>query len=133
MQRGTFKPDDLHVLLIDDEVMKAQDIKKALKFNKISRITYVTDQEQAWKELENEDNHFDLIVTDMYYPLNGGEKPVDNAGLILLEELKKKGICIPVIICSSANVVTPDALGTVWYSPLRDLDDEFGRVLRNLK
>lgn len=38
---------------------------------------------------------------------------------------------IPVIICSSQNYRSPDALGTVWYNKLRDIEFDFKEILEN--
>lgn len=75
---------------------------------------------------------WDLIVTDMHYPLEPGMEADHNAGYILLEQLKERGMKIPVIICSTQNFHSPDALGTVWYSKLRDIESDFKEMLRKL-
>ena len=50
--------------------------------------------------------------------------------------MKEKGIQIPVIICSTINYQSEDAIGTVWYNKMKDLNFEFkevlGRVMDNL-
>ena len=55
-----------------------------------------------------------------------------NAGFILLDELKRKGKDIPVIICSSINYNEPAALGCVWYNKLTDMDFDFHEILKKL-
>ena len=129
------KMGDFRVLIVDDDVFKAVDIKKALKFNGIRHITLVRNQEAVWDEIDKakeNGNTIDLIVTDMHYPLEPGLEADHNAGYILLERLKERGIKIPVIICSTQNFHSADALGTVWYSKLRDIDADFKEILRKL-
>ena len=86
-------------------------------------------QEALWEYLET--NEADLIVTDMHYPLAKGEKENEEAGFILLEKMKQREHPIPVIICSSQNYRSPDALGTVWYNKLRDIEFDFKEILEN--
>ena len=95
---------DLRVLVVEDEIMKFMDIKRALEFNGIRDIFLVGNQDAVWEEIEKEtDNKIDLIVTDMHYPIHFGQEADCNAGFILLEEMEKKGLKIPIIICSSVN------------------------------
>ena len=75
---------------------------------------------------------FDLIVTDMHYPLAKGMEADYDAGFILIERLKKEEINIPVIICSSSNYTEPGILGTVWYNELCDLNRDFRELLNKL-
>ena len=113
----------LRVLIIDDDAIKAHDIKDALEFSGVRNIESVFDQESAWEEIERAaltGRRFDLIVTDMHYPINRGEEADWRAGKILLEELRNKGIQIPVIVCSSVNHQIPEAFGCVWYSALNE-------------
>lgn len=126
---------DLQVLVVDDNVFKAVDIKKALEFNGIRNIVLVRNQEAVWDEIDRSKENgksIDLIVTDMHYPLEAGQEADHNAGYILLERMKERGIQIPVIICSTQNFHSPDALGTVWYNELSDIEFDFKELLRKL-
>ena len=79
---------DLQVLVVDDDVFKAVDIKKALEFNGIRHIILARNQEAVWDELDKSKeagNTINLIVTDMHYPLELGMEADHNAGYILLE------------------------------------------------
>ena len=124
---------NLRVLVVDDNIIKSMDIKKALEFNGIRDIQLVGNQAAVWEKIEKgeeSDKKIDLIVTDMHYPLNPGQVADHNAGFILLDELKRKGKDIPVIICSSINYREPAALGCVWYSKLTDIDFDFKEILK---
>ena len=81
---------------------------------------------------EENGKQIDLIVTDMYYPLAAGQEADHNAGFILLDELKRREKAIPVIIGSSVNYSEPSALGCVWYSEIRDMEEDFRKVLMRL-
>lgn len=128
------KVQDLKVAVVDDNVFKSMEIKRALEFNGISNITLLNNQEDVWNLLNREE--VDLIVTDMHYPLEKGAEADLHAGYILLEKMKEKGIQIPVIICSSLNYLPEGAVGVVWYNKMKDLNFEFkevlGRVMDNL-
>lgn len=126
---------DLNVLVVDDNVFKAVEIKKALEFNRIRNIVLVRNQEAVWSEIDKSKENgesIDLIVTDMHYPLEPGLEADHDAGFILLERMKERGIKIPVIICSTRNFHSPDALGTVWYNELRDIELDFKELLQKL-
>jgi CheY-like chemotaxis protein len=89
----------------------------------------LVDTQAAVWELLGTDETFDLIVTDMHYPLEKGAVADHNAGFILIEQMKEKGIHIPVIICSTRNFSSPDVFGTVWYNKLKDIGFEFKEIL----
>lgn len=116
---------------MDDDVFKAMDIKKALAFNGVRNVTIVHNQEAVWSEIDN-GKQIDVIVTDMHYPLKPRLEANHNAGFILIEQMKEKGIEIPVIICSSRNFRSSDVLGTVWYNRLRDIEHDFGELLQKI-
>ena len=114
---------DLKAVIVDDAAVKSIHIKRALQFCGVENIVMFDHQEALWEYLET--SEADLIVTDMHYPLAKGEKENEEAGFILLEKMKQREHPIPVIICSSQNYRSPDALGTVWYNKLRDIEFDF--------
>jgi len=126
----------LRVLVIDDDVFKANDVRKALEFCGVRNVTTVWDQESAWEEIDRADRTgrpFGLAVTDMHYPVNKGEDADWRAGTIFLEELQRRGIRLPVIVCSSMNLRIPEALGCVWYSSLNEnMEFDFQELLSKL-
>lgn len=125
----------LKVLIIEDNVFKAMDITRALEFSGVRDITRVRDQEAAFEILYQSvegEMPFNLIVTDMHYPLAKGMEADYDAGFILIERLKEEEINIPVIICSSRNYTEPGIWGTVWYNELCDLNGNFKELLNRL-
>ena len=123
----------MKVIIVDDDVFKGSDIRKALEFNGVRNIMMVRSQEKLWEQIYHDEEKIDLIVTDMQYPLEAG-KPVDEeAGLKLIERMKKEKIDIPVIVCSSLNYSIPEILGSVWYNKLNDLKANFKEVLGRLE
>lgn len=126
---------DARVLLIEDSVYKASDIKRALRFNGILEVFRVSNQEEAWNEIykaQKDESKVDIIVTDMHYPLHVGKAADEEAGFKLIDCLEKEKIQIPVIICSTRNFSEPRCAGSVWYNELRDLELDFKAVLQRL-
>ena len=72
---------------------------------------------------------FDLLVLDMYFPIAPRES-MTQAGLYVLEELKKKEINIPVIICSSVRMYIPEVVGCIHYNEWSgDLDSDMREMI----
>ena len=122
----------IKVVVADDDVFKGNDIRKALEFNGIRNIMSVRNQEKLWEQIYHSEDKIDLIVTDMQYPLESGEPVDEEAGLKLIERMKKEKIDIPVIVCSSLNYSIPNILGSVWYNELNDLNSNFKELLGKL-
>lgn len=123
----------IKAVIADDDVLKRADIRKALEFNGVRKIMTVRSQEKLWEQLYHGEDKIDLIVTDMQYPLEAGEAVDEEAGLKLIERMKKEKIGIPVIVCSSLNYSIPDILGSVWYSERNDLNSDFREVLGRIQ
>lgn len=122
----------IKVLVVDDDVFKGNDIRKALEFNRIKNIKVVRDQEKVWEEIYQSDEKIDLIVTDMQYPLEAGTSVDDEAGFKLIERMEKEKVHIPVIVCSSLDYNIPNILGSAWYNELNDLNLNFKELLSKL-
>lgn len=123
------------VLILEDDLFKATDVRRALQYCGIRDIHHVTNQEAGFAYIYKcqEEEPVTLVVTDMHYPLADGTVSDTEAGFKLIERFEREGIEIPIIICSSRNFREPRVLGTVWYSLLRDLNHEFYEILkRNL-
>lgn len=126
---------ELKVLVIDDSVYKAMDITKALEYSGIRDVVRARHQEAGFEKLYESKKlgtPIQLIVTDMHYPLDAGMEADYDAGFKLIERLKKEGLDIPVIICSTHNFNDSRILGCVWYSEQRDLNRDFKAVLKRL-
>lgn len=123
----------IKAVIVDDDVFKGADIRKALEFNGVRNIMTVRDQEKLWEQIYHGENKIDLIVTDMQYPLETGGTIDEEAGFKLIERMEKEKIDIPVIVCSSLNYSIPDILGNVWYSKLNDLKSNFKEMLGKLE
>ncbi len=121
----------MKVLIIDDSSIKAIEIKRALERNQFTEFVIVDNQADALKLLSK--NSFDLIVSDMHYPLSKGVEADTEAGFKLIQALNDNNIATPVIICSSLNWNIPDIFGVVWYNKNRDLYWDFREILTDFK
>ena len=127
---------DVRALIIDDSILKAMGIARALDFSGIRESVRVRDQEAGLEALYKgmeEGKPFHLLVTDMHYPLTAGAEPDSAAGFKLLDRLEKECISIPVIICSSRKFEEPRAIGSVQYHEERDVNWDFRELLNNWK
>lgn len=122
----------IKAVIVDDDVFKGIDIRKALEYNGIRNILTVRNQERLWEQIYHGEDKIDLIVTDMQYPLKAGETADEDAGFKLIEKMDEEKIDIPVIVCSSLNYSIPNILGHVWYNELSDINYYFKEVLSKL-
>ena len=123
----------LHAVIVDDEILKAVAIRKALNFNRITDVDIVSNQKKVWEaiyESKNGGKKVDLIVTDMQYPLTAGGRIDTDAGFKLIERMEKEQIDIPIIICSTSNYQgAAGVLGSVWC---RKKDDDLGMEFKEV-
>ena len=125
----------MKALILDDSPFKLAKITRILQNCNIKSVECVTDQESGLELMEEsikQGEPFELIVTDMHYPLKSGAEADTRAGQKLLEQMRSKGISIPVIVCSSLNFSLPGVLGTVWYNEIRDIEEDFRKLIKNL-
>ena len=126
---------ELKALIVDDNVYKTIDIKRALEYSGIENIITARNQEDGFELIyqnRRTKTPIGLIVTDMRYPLASGMDEDREAGFKLIEHLNAERLNIPVIICSTSNIKEPSILGTVWYSALSDLNQDFQKILERL-
>ncbi len=127
----------MRILNFEDDVYKANDIKKVLNDRcGVIDVTQVDNVEEGLELLIQEKeagNPFDLIITDMHYPMRKGEEGDFDAGEKLLGILKERGINTKVIICSSLNIKIREAYGCIWYSRISDWEMELLELMNQLK
>ena len=124
----------INAVIVDDDGIKRAAIRRALGSNGVQNIMSVGNQEELWEQIYHGKDKIDLIVTDMEYPLEAGKAPDTEAGVKLIERMKKEKIDIPVIVCSSGDYRDniPDTLGIIWYNERNDLAFDFKEVLGKL-
>ena len=122
------------IINIEDSVGKHWDINRALEWNRCPAADLAMNAEEGIAIIEKaiaDGEPYDLLITDMHYSVNG----IDNeqAGLYVIEELKRKGINFPVIVCSSIRYNLPEIAGCLFYNKSRDLNWDLKEVLAGIK
>ena len=126
------------VLNFEDVISKHVAVKRALERCGVPYVDHVDNAADGLDMIEAaiaKGNPYDLIVSDMYFPVSKGGYEVQ-AGMYVIEELQARGIDVPVIVCSSARLVIPEIVGCIHYSPYRnDLDADMRElvdIVRNM-
>lgn len=119
----------MNILNIEDTAIKHNDICKVLREKETINIDWVKNLEDALEKIEK--NSYDLIITDMYYPLvRGGAE--EEAGMKLIEELQQLHIRTPIIVCSSVKLKISEVLGTICYSKESNWEDELREMVGSM-
>ncbi len=126
----------MRILNIEDDVFKHDDIKRKLKDEFMSvNMDHVNNLDSGLEKIKSsiENNTpYDLIISDMIYPVRPGERP-EHCGEMLIDKLKEMDINVPVILCSSDDYHQfPGILGAVHYSPNKDWERELISLIRSL-
>lgn len=122
------------IINIEDSIGKHWDINRALIWNGYPAAELAKNAENGLAMIEAaiaEGNPFELLITDMHYPVYGLDDP--KAGLFVIEELKRREIEIPIIACSSVRYCIPEIVGCVFYNKSSDLNWDFREVLSRLR
>lgn len=126
----------MRILCFEDDIYKFLDIKKAVGMAGAHELELVGSVEEglcALRQASMDKRGFQLIISDMHYPVHTGAEGDFRAGEILLEELSKRSLKLPVIICSSMNLRIPGTLGCVWYSAISDWDMELAELVKQME
>lgn len=121
------------IINIEDSVGKHWAIDRALTWNGYPESELATNAETGIAMIEqaiSEGNPYELLITDMHFSVDGVDDT--KAGLYVIEELKKKSIQLPIIVCSSIHYNIPEILGCVFYNKSKDLNWEFKEILSKL-
>lgn len=81
------------ILIVDDEAALLSSIKRTLR-DTAHELEFALDGKQALHMLTSGNQHYDLLISDVYMPFDGME---------LLSHLTKQGINIPVIMMSGGD------------------------------
>ncbi len=120
----------MRVLNIEDADYKHDGICEALNERGITDIDWAKNLADGLDMLQtaaDESKNYDLVITDMYYPLKNGEKDVE-AGKVCVKKMKEMGLDTPVILCSSVQCYVSGILGMVCY----DFGNEWKNTLNFL-
>ena len=123
------------VLNIEDLPSKHVAVRRALERCGVPYIDHADNAVDGLDMVEAaivEGKPYDLIVSDMYFPMSKGGMEVQ-AGMYVIEELQARGIDVPVIVCSSARMVIPEIVGCIHYSSRNDLDADMREMIEIVK
>lgn len=123
----------MKVLNLEDTATKHVDICKVLNKSGITDIDWVKNLEGGIALLQENPEVYDLVITDMYYPLiPGGPEAV--AGDVLIHKMKEElQLNIPIIVCSSARYRNENIFGAVHYSEKSDWERLLQELVDSLK
>ena len=123
------------VLNIEDLPTKHVAVRRALERCGIPNIDHAETAVDGLDMIEAaivEGKPYDVIVSDMYFPMTKGGMEVQ-AGMYVIEELQARGIQTPIIVCSSARLVIPEIVGCIHYSSRNDLDADMREMIDIVK
>lgn len=122
------------VINIEDTIMKHAAIARSLKKAGIAEIDLATNAENGLRMIDvaiKEGKEYDLLITDMHFGVNGQDR--QDAGLYVIEELKKANIDIPIVVCSSVRYRIPEILDCIYYNERSgDLDGDIRAIVRSM-
>lgn len=122
----------LKIINFEDNVIKHWEIKRVLEDHRIPELEWVKSVEEGLEKIEEAKktgNPFDLIISDMHYPLTKKGDDDVCAGEKLMEMLWEREIEIPVIICSALNYTIREAYACVWYSEHTNWEWDLGKLI----
>jgi CheY-like chemotaxis protein len=121
-------------IIIEDNVYKAVAIKRVLCDRGISVTDVVSTGDIGIEMIKREIERgmpYDLLVLDMHFKIFGEYNT--RAGETVLDELKRQGINIPTVICSSHRYEIPEVAACIFYNERsRDLASDLGMVIDEL-
>ena len=119
------------VLNFEDLPSKHVAVRRALERCGVPNIDHADNAVEGLDMIEAaiaEGKPYDLIISDMYFPVSKGGMEVQ-AGMYVIEELQARGINVPIIVCSSARMVIPEIVGCIHYSSRNDLDADMREMI----
>ena len=124
----------MKILYAEDSRLKYMDVQMALKSAGMAQMTRVQSVEKAVEAAEDARDAgepYDIVLTDMNYPLREGGRRTTESGTMIIRELREHGFDMPVIICSSHSYNEPLAYGSVFYSERkRDWERELVQMIQ---
>ncbi len=84
----------MHILIIDDDNTKIANIVTAIKsVSNDFRIDAGLSCKSALKKLK--ENKYDLLILDIFLPINDDTNPVENGGAYVIQEISRKSYNVP--------------------------------------
>ena len=128
----------MRILHLEDSPAKYADIRAVLlscgiKPDDIVWVKNLTDGIFELKEAEKGGKHFDLAITDMYYPVEPGGYEEPDTGYKFVEFVRNERLKLPIVICSSARINDSSVPDCLWYSGLSNWEMELREIVEELK
>lgn len=105
------------IINIEDTNEKHMAIRREVQRYMTAIMDWETSAEAGLKRIEeaiSEGRPYDLLITDMHFPLNG--ELDEHAGEYVINEIKNRGINIPVIVFSTKGYPTLATVGHLRYN-----------------
>lgn len=125
----------MRVLNIEDNAIKHTKITRMIRRSGINDIDWAKSLKDGFAMLEyakNDGKPYDLVVTDMYYPLEAGSEEV-KAGEIFIQKMEEVKDNTPIILCSNVNYKYPQIYGNLYYSDRSNWEEELENYLNALR
>lgn len=127
------------IINIEDSVIKHCEINRALQYNGYPKAIRAKTAEEGLAMIEeaiDKKTPYELHIVDMHFAVNG----IDDwkAGEYVINELKRRNIKIPIIVCSSVrynysdSFKYPNVIDCVFYNENRDLNWDFKEALKKI-
>lgn len=131
---GRRKGEIMRILHLEDSMGKHMDIKGVLtscgvKSEDIVWVTNLEDGIYELREAEKNGHHFDLAITDMYYPVEAGGYEESETGYKFIKFVETERIKLPIVICSSKNIKDGRVFGCIWYSYISNWELQLREII----
>ena len=124
---------NVKIIVIEDNDFKYKDIQDILLSLGYKDVVREKSYGSGLRNIVLGDSNYDLLVLDMQLPLYDDEYEIEeDAGISILNELKRKEIAIPTIICSSEKTDIPDVLANIQYNPSVYMKPTFEKVISQI-
>lgn len=127
--------DGMKVIHLEDSVDKHMKVCRELQKIGVISVEWATSVSEGLEKIEaarQEGAPYELVISDMHYPIRRGEAADWEAGEYLLKALAERNIHLPVIICSTRNYRIQGAYGSIWFSDLSDWEMELRSLVSGL-
>ena len=131
-QEVKMKKAEYRIFYAEDNTVKLLAVSRAMKSMGYNIEKSGSNLEDALKEViraRDEGEPYDILMTDMNYPLKNGGTSTNEAGPTFISKVKEHGISAPVIEISSENYVVPGAFKCVWYVESRNWENDLEEAL----
>lgn len=124
----------LKTLYFEDDPDKYWEVSNVLERAGIKAdwVTDLQDGLQKWEAETAAGEPYELVLTDMQFPLTPGGAVCSDAGDQVIARLREKKDFVPVIVCSSVQYRVPEAYGCVWYSKLQMWQSDLLRLVQSI-